>query len=520
MTRKYSCVDLFSGCGGLSLGLKSSGFDTRLAVEKSDMAAETYFHNFIGRISDLDCWRRDFLQSSVSDQAKKHLVVRELEQVLKAEDVMDSLRSEGIDLIAGGPPCQGFSMAGRRNPDDVRNELPWQFLEFVKAVQPRAVIIENVSGMRSDFNKYGKKSPFEELGQALSETGPGYVVQPMLLNARHFGVAQNRPRLFLAAISLEVALSLYPLLGDRLTACVLDPWDSSWETPTTPALASLIPQPGQFGVEGRSPKSRRPVLAPSRTHFPFGMKDTNGERTVAAALAGLSGPERNTPVGQTDYGLQLAKLAQHLQPQLKSGLANHGFRNHSEKVERRFAFYQWASEQGIPKQILSIPKKPGLSERQIDAEIRSLVDGLVVYPAVVQTGSGPRGRHWILMDEDALIREVKVLATKKHSQRALRNDEPAPTVVSLPDDFVHPTECRVPTVRELARFQSFPDEFEFRAKETTGADRRRVEVPQFTQVGNAVPPLLAQALGRHLHGLLERADQFREEGQATIKTVA
>jgi DNA (cytosine-5)-methyltransferase 1 len=78
--------------------------------------------------------------------------------------------------------------------------------------------------------------------------------------------------------------------------------------------------------------------------------------------------------------------------------------------------------------------------------------------------------------------------------------------VSLPDDFVHPVEPRVPTVRELARFQSFPDSFEFRAKETTGAHRRRFEVPQYTQVGNAVPPLLARALGVHLHAILGEID--------------
>jgi DNA (cytosine-5)-methyltransferase 1 len=67
--------------------------------------------------------------------------------------------------------------------------------------------------------------------------------------------------------------------------------------------------------------------------------------------------------------------------------------------------------------------------------------------------------------------------------------------VSLPDDYVHPEVPRTMTVREMARFQSFPDSFEFRAKETTGSLRRRVEVPQYTQVGNAVPPKMALAVG-------------------------
>jgi DNA (cytosine-5)-methyltransferase 1 len=82
-------------------------------------------------------------------------------------------------------------------------------------------------------------------------------------------------------------------------------------------------------------------------------------------------------------------------------------------------------------------------------------------------------------------------------------NEPSPTVVTLPDDYVHPDEPRIMTVRELARLQSFPDWFEFRSKETTGSHRRKVEVPQYSQVGNAVPPLMAEAIGELLVATLE-----------------
>ena len=70
--------------------------------------------------------------------------------------------------------------------------------------------------------------------------------------------------------------------------------------------------------------------------------------------------------------------------------------------------------------------------------------------------------------------------------------------MTLPDDYIHPKEPRIMTVRELARIQSFPDWFEFRSKETTGSHRRREEVPQYSQVGNAVPPLMAEAIGELL----------------------
>jgi DNA (cytosine-5)-methyltransferase 1 len=103
---------------------------------------------------------------------------------------------------------------------------------------------------------------------------------------------------------------------------------------------------------------------------------------------------------------------------------------------------------------------------------------------------------------DNLVDVVMRLGTRKHTQRVVPAGKPAPTVVTLPDDYVHHKEPRIMTVRELARFQSFPDSFEFCSKETTGSHRRKVEVPQYSQVGNAVPPLMAQAIGELLKRLL------------------
>jgi DNA (cytosine-5)-methyltransferase 1 len=93
--------------------------------------------------------------------------------------------------------------------------------------------------------------------------------------------------------------------------------------------------------------------------------------------------------------------------------------------------------------------------------------------------------------------------TRKHSQRVLDLNLPSPTVVTAPDDFIHPTEPRVLTVREFARIQGFPDAFEFRSKVTTGGLHRRHEVPQYSQVGNAVSPFVATAIGRRLKDIAE-----------------
>ena len=161
---KFTYIDLFAGCGGLSLGLEKAGFKLELAVEKSDMAAETFYHNFIQRIKSDDQWKKfASSETSVMEQAQQKLVVKELQAVLECEELIQKLKDQDIDLIAGGPPCQGFSLAGRRNPKDIRNKLPWQFLELADKVRPKAVIIENVSGMKQNFVKHNQEAPFEQL---------------------------------------------------------------------------------------------------------------------------------------------------------------------------------------------------------------------------------------------------------------------------------------------------------------------------------------------------------------------
>lgn len=90
--------------------------------------------------------------------------------------------------------------------------------------------------------------------------------------------------------------------------------------------------------------------------------------------------------------------------------------------------------------------------------------------------------------------DAKRLATKKQSCRKIVSSEPSPTVLTLPDDLIHYSKNRILTVREMARLQSFDDSFEFLGKRTTGGDKRRQETPQYTLVGNAVPPLLAKAI--------------------------
>ncbi|MDD3181490.1 MAG: DNA cytosine methyltransferase [Alphaproteobacteria bacterium] len=480
MQNKFKYIDLFAGCGGLSLGLERAGFSLELAVEKSDMAAETFYHNFIEKISDVAAWKKYASEtSSIQEQAKTKLIVKELEKVLKNQELMRTLRQKDIDLVAGGPPCQGFSMAGKRNPNDARNVLPWQFLEFVEKVQPKAVLIENVAGMRQTFVKHNEEAPFEQLRKALAQTGAGYTVQPVLLNAMHFGVPQHRPRVMLLGIRNDISRTIGLEVSEET-------WKSEYEFQ------------GSFLFE------KRPALAPRPTHSPEnvlsvgkaiwdlaenGYKAKGSDKRYLGQDGAFARDCRNSSLWP------LPSASGELRTQ---ELKNHVFRNHADQIILRFRLYQYLRDNGIPSRVLNIPAKMTSSLSSKLLAVKEVLWG-AAFPA-----KSPDGVV-LARTPDELAQLIVDLGTKKHSQRPLKLNEPAPTVVSLPDDFVHPTEPRTLTVRELARFQSFPDFFEFRAKETTGSMRRRFEVPQYTQVGNAVPPLLAYAVGKAFYDVLSRA---------------
>lgn len=469
-------IDLFAGCGGLSLGLEKAGFRSVLAVEKSPMAAQTYYHNFIRRLPDGpegDGEWAEYCDQDVATQLEAGLLVKEVGVLLEQVPYLAALREQDIDLIAGGPPCQGFSMAGRRDPNDIRNLLPWQFLDVVAAVQPKAVIIENVVGIGQDFVKGGVEAPFAQLRLALEATHPGYVVQPMRVNAMHFGVPEHRPRMLLVGVRSDLA-SHHGL---------------------TPGLPLW-----------RSDELDTPLLAPERR------RDT--PRTVDDALWDIVDDAQGTLVyaegcGRGRYTMPSGEYARDMRcnpawlpralPEAvpPSTPLNRTQRKHSPEIALRFQLYQYLQTQGIRSNILNVPMFVDLEETEREAILRQQLRA-AKFPAVA-----PNGRTLAGTTEEMVYLLMRA-GTKKHSQRALCAAAPSPTVMSLPDDFVHHRHPRTLTVREVARLQSFPDLFEFRSKETTGSDRRRFEVPQYTQVGNAVPPLLARAVGRRLANLAIR----------------
>ena len=139
MTQQLNYIDIFAGCGGISLGLYNAGLTGIFAIEKHPDAFLTLKHNLIDNRSNFEwpewlplrSWDIDILLKKYSDQ-------------------LIELRGQ-IDLIAGGPPCQGFSVAGQRRNTDQRNKLIHSYLKFVELIQPRVIIFENVRGFTFRF---------------------------------------------------------------------------------------------------------------------------------------------------------------------------------------------------------------------------------------------------------------------------------------------------------------------------------------------------------------------------------
>jgi DNA (cytosine-5)-methyltransferase 1 len=176
-------IDLFAGAGGLSLGFEQAGFDILAAVEIDPVHCATHEYNFP------NC---QIICKSVADVTK--------------DDICSAIGSEEIDVIFGGPPCQGFSLMGKRILDDPRNSLVFHFLRIINEMRPKYFVMENVKGMA-----IGKHKKFIEEILNLLDAYDYDIVQPyQVLNAAYYGVPQSRERLFLMGCRRDLPLPEYP----------------------------------------------------------------------------------------------------------------------------------------------------------------------------------------------------------------------------------------------------------------------------------------------------------------------
>lgn len=418
---QHTFIDLFAGCGGLSLGLMQAGWSGLFAVERSPDAFKTLRHNLIDENP-----RRPFKASFSWPKWLPKEPIEICEFLSTHGKELPGLRGK-VTLLAGGPPCQGFSFAGRRQADDPRNQLFRRHLGLVDILRPEVVFLENVQGIsiahgRKQWLERGRrgrprKSYAEKIKQMLDQHG--YEPQQVLVRACDFGVPQYRPRYLTVGIRRDLLAGREaPSFFDALMAIRKDflvarglPVDS---------LVNVAEAISDLCVQG---KAQIPCNEP--------------ESPAGFCQILYEGPE-------SDY--------QRLMHGSLNGHAVNSLRlpNHRPATVKKF------------QKILDTCRKG------------------------VQLSDADRKR----------------LKIKKTAIVPLDPDQPSHTLTTLPDDLLHYDEPRIHTVREHARLQSFPDWFDFRGKYTTGGDRRIRECPRYTQVGNAVPPLLAEAVGQTLLKLI------------------
>lgn len=401
--KKLRYIDLFAGCGGLSLGLHNAGWKGLFAIEKSPDAFKTLEYNLIEKRKHFD-WPKWLPQTNL-----------EIDQVLL--DYNEKLKSLAgrVDLVAGGPPCQGFSMAGRRNENDSRNNLVNSYISFIQLVQPKIIFFENVKGFTQKFKKNKEKgreySSFVE--NALIEAG--YFIEGRLVNFGEYGVPQKRTRFILVGVrkdipnaSRELAISFFDKVKENRFS-FLSEKNLTVETNIKDAISDLL-------------KGNGVLQSPDTESFKAGLYIEPQSTYQLMMRNGVEGTVADS----------------------------HRFPKHRDDITQKF------------KYILENSRK----NKDVDASIRE--------------------RYNI----------------KKHTIIPLDGDAKSPTITTLPDDYIHYSEPRILTVREYARIQSFPDSFQFKGKYTTGGKVRTQEVPRYSQIGNAIPPLFGEQSGLILKQLI------------------
>lgn len=512
-------IELFAGCGGLSLGLEASGYNLVIANELSPMASETFAYNFFnekleGNTSPKNTlwinssFPKDEIQKRLRENPKTYPAIQEgghsdidsevildkklligsiveLNKLLEQspellQQIKDSNLPDGLDLVSGGPPCQSFSMAGLRQLSNERNSLPWEFAKFVDLTRPKFVILENVSGILRAFStEKGQFYAWYEVSKAFVKIG--YVPLCLHVNAKYAGVAQNRPRFILLGIRIDVYEKIINKLNIKEKEALTHSFEFFKKVQVCPDLE--YGHLNYFDVDKNTDFFEQSFLKPL-------VKFKGREFTVQDAIQDLSTTSTQT---KSMYVNTLDSLFNPLLTAHDS-LSNNVLRTNGIHVRKRFKLYQNLNlvSQATKKEVQQILKGniDFISDTAFD-ELR-LLSFLNEDDQII---------HFDKCDE--FLEYLKVHQTKKQTQKALIPNKPAPAALSIPDDACHYIDLRTLTVREMARIQSFPDNFKFLSKVTTGGQMRKFEVPQYTQVGNAVPPLLGFALGQSLKYLID-----------------
>lgn len=465
-------LDLFAGCGGLSLGFKSAGFEIAAAVEFDRDAAASHGANF-------------------HPGDPRHAVARDITR-LPPETLADDLELgdvvSAVDVIVGGPPCQAFARVGRsklreidEHPEafkhDPRARLYLEYLHYVEAFRPLALLMENVP----DILNHGGQNVAEETCEVLREKG--YVAGYTLLNASFFGVPQMRERMILVAYRKELGVEV-----------------------SFPAATHFMKLP--------------PGYAGSRQVALKLLSGLEPGEAVSYAKAPATDPSLPPAVTGQDALSDLPPITLHLEGKLRRGA-----RRFSDLIA-----YDRAPSSGYGALMRSWPGYAN-DEGLRDHVIRYLPRDWKLFARLSPGDQYPEAhRHAVTMFNEEVDRLAKTgIAPAEGSDawndlwdsfvppydvgkfpnkwRKMEPDLPARTLMAHlgKDSYSHihydSAQARTISVREAARLQSFPDGFVFCGTMN----------PAFRQIGNAVPPLLGKAVATEMLATLKTALLRRED---------
>ena len=397
-------IDFFAGCGGLSLGLGWAGWSGVFAIEKDPMAFKTFTSNLVDEdapYKHFNCWP-DWLSK------QPHSIEELVDDDANVEHLKEL--SGKVLLVAGGPPCQGFSVAGARNGNDPRNLLVFKQIKAISLLNPVFGIVENVGGFERKF----VNRPIDGLTMSVASEAVkqledlGYKVGKVIINAADFGVPQVRKRVILFSIRKDFCgdIDVGRLLTDVLS---------------------------RVGLEQRSY---------------FGLA-TDRYVNVAEAIGDLAGGEKVPHPEFSGYETCKYKPTQSAYQRLmrKNCMdeeipSSHRFNRHSKKIINLC-------------EVAQKTQPPGRLSKEFLYE---------------------NGCH-------------------SNKRFVLDTEKPCSTLTTAPEELIHFNQPRVVTLREMARLQSFPDDFKFYGRYTLNGPARGVDVPRNAQIGNAIPPLVGRALG-------------------------
>ena len=357
---KFTCLDLFSGAGGLSRGFYDAGYDVVLGVDFDEAALETFKANH---------GNAEAMKLDLFDHANIDVIVNFLEE----KDIK-------LDVLVGGPPCQGFSIAGPRNMDDKRNSLYTAMVKLADRVKPQAVVLENVPGMLQTNGGIGAKRVVEDFAKI------GYKMIPKLLYAPDYGLPQMRKRVFFV------------------------------------------------GLRGKE----------TEFMFPEGTVDKEHYITCEEAIGDL--PSLQTANGEIIYGEE--------------------------------------EQEYITEPLNPYQKKM----RKNSKVVRNHIGSIPIEKTKKMISMVPEGKNYKSLPEEykGLYKYHEAL-TRYHSKK------PSNTINTGHRSHFHYKWNRIPTVRESARLQSFPDDFIFYGNKSQ----------QYRQVGNAAPPMLGEVVAKELKKYLD-----------------